>query len=48
LGGRYRNRGTSFGERRNDSIDGAFLIEFAQEGFPVTPLFAKKSPILIP
>jgi len=48
FGGRYKNRNASFGNRNEASIDSAFLIEFAREGFLVTPNFAKTLPILIP
>ncbi len=48
FGDRYKNLNASFGDRHEASIDSAFLIEFAQEGFLVTPNFARTLPILIP
>jgi hypothetical protein len=48
FGGRYPGCTGSFGHGRGSSIDGAFLIELAQEGLLVTANFAKQSPILVP
>ena len=48
FGGRYKGCTGTFGECRGGSINGAFRIEFAQEGLLVTASFAKRSPLLIP
>jgi hypothetical protein len=48
FGGRFRGCNGFFGERRDNNVNGAFLIECAQEGLAVTANFARQSPIPIP
>ena len=48
FGGRFNRCTGFFGEARGNNVNGAFLIECAQEGLAVTANFARKSPILIP
>jgi hypothetical protein len=45
--GRYKRQTGCFDEGPENAVSGQFLIELAQEGFLVTPYFARRSPILI-